>query len=425
MPMIRPLRILCGRPISERQCLTAFCVDIQPQIGITSTPVIDLDTNTIYVVAKTKNTGATPYQFQLHALDLITGSEKFGGPTKISGRVKGTGAGSSNGYVSFYALHHNNRPGLLLMHGNVYIAFGSTCDIPVWHGWVFAYDAWSLQQVGIYNTTPNGSAGGIWGAGQGLLGQSDAVYFITGNGTFDAQFSGADYGDSFVKLSTSTGLTVLDYFTPSNQDFLNSVDHDLGGGGPIALPGTNLIVGAGKDGKLRLVDTTNMGQFHQLYDADVQEFQAATNVYMGAPIYWNSPNNGPVIYMWGPFDYLKAYKLENGSFQTPPVSQSKIRGTPGYSNSAPLSLSADDGQAGSGIVWAASAYSGDANQQIVNGILRAFDATDLSTELWDSKQNAARDDVGNYVKFSPPTIVNGKVYLASFSNQLLVYGLLW
>jgi len=145
---------------------------------------------------------------------------------------------------------------------------------------------------------------------------------------------------------------------------------------------------------------------------------------MIGPIYWNSPNHGPLVYLWGPGDHLKAFEFLNGSFQTTPISQSTVTNQAGNSNAAPLSLSANGSTSGTGILWAALSNSGDSNQQTVAGILRAFDATNLSTELWNSQQNAARDSVGNYAKFAPPTIANGKVYLATFSNQLLVYGLL-
>jgi hypothetical protein len=403
------------------------CAAITPQVGITSTPVIDTSSNTIYAVAKTKDnsTGPASYHFELHALDLMTGAEKFGGPVEISGSVPGSGSESSGGRVSFDALQQNNRPGLLLLNGVVYVAFGSMCETPPWHGWIFGYSASSLQQVAILNTTPNGSDGGIWGGGQGLVADSDNIYFMTGNGTFDGDSSGSDYGDSVVKVSASSGLSVVDYFTPDNQSSLDAGDLDLGSGGPMFLPGTTLLVGSGKDSVLRVIDTTNMGHFNLTYNNDVQEFQATTSgSFMGGPVYWNSPNFGPVIYIWGAGDYLKAYRFLGGQFQTSPVSQSTIAEVNGYSNSVPLSVSSNGSQLGTGIVWGPGAYSGNANQQTQPGILRAFDAMNLGLELWDSKQNAARDDFGNYAKFSPPTIANGKVYQATFSNQLAVYGLL-
>jgi hypothetical protein len=417
-----------GTPVPDTD-ISPFCIDIQPVIGIIGTPVIDTSTNAIYVVAKTKDLSNSTYHFKIHALDLVTGAEKFGGPTTIAGKVPGTGVGGSNGLVNFEALLHNNRPGLLLMNGTVYVAFGSTCDTRPWHGWIFGYNNTTLQRTSIYNTTPNGYAGGMWGGGEGLLGGSDnSIYFMTGNGTFDGNVAGSDYGDSVVKLNTDSGLTVSDYFTPSDQQFLNLFDVDLGSGGPMAIPDTNLIAAIGKDAILRLLDRTNMGQYHSTYNAVVQQFLATTPPfiapYMGAPIYWNSPNYGPVLYIWGSGDVLRGYQFVNGKLNESPVLLSTTAGVVGYSNSVPLSLSANGNASGTGIVWAAGPYSGDANQKTVKGIVHAFDATNLTVELWNSRQNTSRDDVGNYAKFCPPTIANGKVYIATFSNKLLVYGLL-
>ena len=396
-----------------------------PQIGITSTPVIDLASSTIYVVAKTKDTSNSTYHFTLHALDLVTGSEKFGGPVAISGQVPGTGLGSVGGNVPFTELLEHNRPGLLLQNGIVYIGFGSLCETSPWHGWLFGYNAASLQQATIYNTTANGSFGGIWGGGQGVLGDSNYIYFITGNGTFDTSAPVVDFGESFVKLDPSSSHSpapaVLDYFTPYNQAQLSAVDLDLGAGGPIALPGTSLLVGAGKDAILRVVDKNNMGKYDPAVNHDVQEFKAVGGMFMGAPVYWNTPNGGPVIYLWSGSDYLKAYRFIGGKFQTSPASKSTMREPAGHDNSVAMSLSANGSQSGTGILWTSGAAAGDAGVT-VPGILRGFDASNLSHELWDSQQNA-RDCVGKYAKFSPPTIANGKVYLATFSNQLLVYGL--
>jgi len=390
--------------------------DLVPEIGITATPVIDLTSKTIYVVAKTKNTRNNTYHFFLHALDLAMGTEKFLGPVEV------TASG-------FSPLYHLNRPGLLLLSGTLYIGFGSVGDLYSWHGWLMAYDASTLQQTGIFNLTPNGYGGSIWGGGQGLLADSDSIYFMTGNGTFDANTGGHDYGDSLLKLSP--GLTLADYFTPKNQSLLSQDDVDLGSGGPMALPGTNLIVGVGKDGVLRLLDATKLGGFSAVSDNDVQEFPAMAGscggvsglCFMGGPIYWNSPNFGPVIYLWGAGDYLKAWQFNGQTFQTTPVSQSAIQSVAGLSNTMAMSLSADGNESGTGIVWASGPMSGDANVQAQPGILHAFDATDLKDELWNSNQSPARDSAGNYAKFAPPTIANGKVYLATFSGQLVVYGL--
>jgi outer membrane protein assembly factor BamB len=412
-----------GTPVPSSNISSTY-KDLTPVIGITGTPVIDPASSTLYLVAKTKDTSNNTYHQNLHALDITTGVEKPGSPVEITASVSGSGSGSSGGTIAFQPLYQLNRPGLLLLNGMIYIAFGSHGDIGPYHGWVLGYNASTLEQTAVFNSTPNGSEAAIWQGGQGLVADAANIYFMTGNGSFDANTGGTGYGDSVVKLGTLTGLSVSDYFTPDNQGALNQSDLDLGSGGPILLPETTSIVGGGKDGILRLIDTAGMGEYNSVFDADLQEFQATSGKIMIGPIYWNSPKNGPVLYLWGPGDYLKAFEFLNGSFQTTPISQSSMISPSGNSNAAALSLSANASTSGTGIVWASVSYSGDSNQQTVPGILRAFDATNLTTELWDSKQNVARDDVGNYAKFAPPTIASGKVYLATFSNQLLVYGLL-
>jgi hypothetical protein len=398
-------------------------LDINPEIGITSTPVID--SGLMYVVAKTKKNDNT-YHFFLHALDILSGAERLGGPAEITGQVTGGGLGSVGGVLTFDPTFHLQRPGLLLLNGVIYLGFGSVGDIGTFHGWLMGYDADTLAPVSILCITPNGKDGGIWQAGTGLASDGlSNIFVMTGNGNFDANVSGNDYGDSFLRVSTSSGLTIADYFTPSNQASLFSGDVDLGSGGPILMPGTSLLVGLGKDKLFRVVDSsgTNMGHFNSGFDNDVQQFTATVSPFFGSPVYWNSPNNGPVVYLWGPSDFLKGYKFVGGQFSNTPASQSTIQNSSGFSNSAALSLSANSSLVGSGIIWTSASLSGKATGPSVGGIVRAFDATDLTKELWDSRQNAARDDVGLYAKFTPPTITNGKVYVPSFSGQLLVYGL--
>ncbi len=264
-------------------------LDLIPEIGITGTPVIDTPTSsgTMYVVAKTKDTSNSTYHFYLHALDITSGAEKFGGPVEITGQVQGTGAGSAGGVVAFDPLTQNQRPGLLLLNGVVYIAIGSVGDIANYHGWVFAYNASTLQRVAIFNDTPNGYAGGIWGGGQGPVTDGSNLYLISGDGLFDADTGGKDYGDTFFKLSPS--LSLVDYFTPHNQLTLDQQNTDLGSGGVLALPGTSLIVGMGKDGVLRLIDTNNMGHFNASSDNVVQEFTA---INTRAATSWGPPSTG-------------------------------------------------------------------------------------------------------------------------------------
>jgi hypothetical protein len=410
-----------GAPVPSRDIDPDY-VDLTPEIGITSTPVIDADSGTMYVVAKTKE--GSGYHQRLHALDLGTGNEKLGGPVEIRASVAGKGSGGASGRLNFDPLFQLNRPALLLSNGLLYLGFGSQGDYGPWHGWLMAYNASTLNQSAVFCTTPNGIGSGIWGAGQGVTADASGnIYVSTGNGTYNTTGqSGSDYGDSVIKLSPS--LSVIDWFTAQEQATLEKDDMDLGSGGPLLLPGTSLLVMCGKDGFLRLIDTNGMGKFDPSGDNNPQEFQAVSGHFMGRPVYWNSPNNGPVIYMWGDGDFLKAYKFDGSRFQLAPVSQSGVRGVTGYSNSAPLSLSSNGDQQGTAVLWASCPDQADANHQTVHGILRAFDATDLTRELWDSTMNPGRDDVGNYAKFCPPVVANGKVYEASFSGVLNVYGLL-
>ena len=397
-----------------------FCsyTDLVPEIGITSTPVIDRATGTLYVVAKTKTSGN--YQFMLHALDASSGAEKFGGPVRISASAPGKGAASGGGAVTFDAQYHLNRPGLLLLNNVVYVAFGAVGDIPPFHGWLIGYDAATLQQVSVLNASPDGEGAGIWAGGQGPAADGDSIFLTTGNGTFDGDSGGRNWGNSFLRLNASQGLTVTDYFTPNNQDYLNAADLDVGGGGPMVLPNMGLVLGVGKDGVLRLVNENQFGKYNSAFNNDAQEFQA-TGFFLGAPVFWNGLQ-GPTVYMWGVGDHLKQYGFAGGRLLTHALSQSTMSAPGQISNSVPLSLSANGSAPGSGIVWATAASSQDAGGRL-HGVLRAFDAGNVAHELWDSTQNSQRDDVGSFAKFAPPTIANGKVYVPTFSGKLVVYGL--
>jgi hypothetical protein len=354
----------------------------------------------------------------------MTGGERSGSPVEITASVDGDGDGAVNGVITFDPLMQLNRVGLLLNSGAVYIAFGSHADLDPYHGWVIAYNAATLDQLAVYNTTPDGGRGSIWQSGQGLVGSSDgSIYLVTANGTCDsASNCGRNLGESFIRLTSL--LTPTDWFTPSNRAFLDGEDLDFGSGGPILIPGTNLLAAAGKDGILRVVDSANMGKFNLDADQDLQEFQATPYAFLGAPIYWNSPVNGPSIYMWGGGDNMKAFQLSGGRFEPAAVLQSAVQTPPGLSNTAPLSLSANGAQPATAIIWASCPVSGNANTGPAPGELCAFDASDLSVELWDSNMSPDRDAAGTFAKFCPPTIAGGKVYLATFSGQLNVYGLM-
>ena len=381
--------------------------DIVPEIGITGTPVIDGASGTLYVVAKTKENGT--YVQRLHALDLGTGGEKMGGPVVIQASVAGTGDGNDgNGNVPFDPLRQNQRPALLLLNGAVYIGWASHGDNGPYHGWVIGYDASTLAQVGVYCTTPNGGLGGVWMSGGGLAADSSGnIFFETGNGTFQA---GSDYGDSFLKLSASNGtLSFQDFFTPFNQQDLSNGDVDLGSGGVVLLPDQpgahpHVMVGAGKEGRIYLVDRDNLGQFNAGADNVVQELPGALPGVFSTAAYFAGN-----LYYKGTDGSLVAYALSNGLLQTPPVSQSGV--TWSWPGSTP-SISA--GGSSGGIVWAIE-------NNVNPAVLHAFDASNLGNELYNSNQNSG-DQPGPGVKFSVPTVAGGKVYVGT-ATGLAVYGL--
>jgi len=394
---------------------------IFPEIGITSTPVIDPVSATIYVVAETKENGN--YFHRLHALDLTTGAEKFGGPVPIQASVAGTGTDSVNGTISFVPQTHLQRPALTLYNGMVLIGSGSQGDNNTWHGWMLAYNAATLQQAWQFNVTPNGTAGAIWMAGGGFaVDAQGGIYFISANGTFGTN---QDYGDSFVRM-TSAGV-VADYFTPDTQSTMAADDLDLGAGGALILPDQpgahpHLIVGAGKDTNIYLVDRDNMGKFNsQSNNQIVQELQSAfTGESRSQPAYWNG-----FVYFSAFGDPIKAYTISNGQLSTTPVSKTSVTfalncddfPSSGCSLSSPNPIVSSNGTT-TGILWLVGLVGSQGT-----GTLYAFDATDLTRKLYDSTQAGSRDAVGKASKFTPVTVVNGKVYVAA-QNQLLIYGLL-
>jgi hypothetical protein len=420
-------KVSLGTPVPSSVINT---VNIQVEVGIISTPVIDRGTNTLYVVAKTYENAVQI--FRLHALDILTGAEKLGGPKQIAAQYPGSGDPSLGdpvvgGQVQFVAAKENQRPAVTLVNGVIYLAFASHEDSNPYHGWVLAYSAANLQQLATYNDTPNGLMGGIWMSGQGLVADSNNnVYLITGNSLQTTENSVGDYGESFVKLGLSgNSLSVLDYFKAHNYDALNAIDKDLGSGGPVAIPGTAFIVGGGKQGLFYLVNTNDMGKLQPTSDRVVQEWQADFEGLFGSPVFWNNPS-APTLYVWGRGDSLKAYgyNFSTGLFNTSFSSASSVTTVGGGGTDAcgALSVSSNQSVAGTGILWAAIPLA-DPDSTTVHGKLYAFDATNVAKELWDSGQNATRDDYGNFAKFVPPTVANGKVYIATDSGQVCAYGL--
>ena len=386
---------------------------IQGNLGIEGTPVIDPSSLTMYLVARTKENGT--YVQRLHALDVISGNEKFGGPVQIVATVNGTGEESSGGKLAFDPKMEMQRPALTLTNGSIVIAWGSHEDQDPWHGWIMYYDAHTLRQTAVFVTTPNGKQGAIWQSGRGPAVDADGyVYVASGNG----DWNGVDaFGDSILKLSP-TGI-LQDYFTPADQQTLDGEDGDFGASGPILIPGTNLIIQGDKEGIFYLLNATNMGKDQNGNVGAVQLLDACPYRIMSGPVYWDWSGTG-MLYHWGEGDSLKAFRFNGQTFGTSPT-MTGVEGANG--EGAILTLSANGATTGTGIVWANMPLS-DPGKQIVPGILRAFDASNITSELWNSQQNPARDDIGNFAKFNPPVVANGKVYVPTFSNQLVVFGLL-
>ena len=407
-------------------------LDVVPEEGTTSTPVIDPATGTLYLDAFTREVVAgvsTNYFHRIHALNITNGTEQPYSPVVVTASVPGKGAGGNGSVITFSAIQHMQRPALTLAGGILYVAYGSHDDTDPYHGWILGYNPTnlSLSTNYIFNTTPNATVaafganageGALWMGGNGLSVDANTnLYFETGNGSFSANTNGGDYSDSFVKLSTATNkLTVADYFTPYNQASLQSSDADLGSGGPLLLPDSagsaahpHLIVGAGKEGKIYLIDRDNMGHFQSGNDN-----QIVTNLPNAIGGVWSSPayfNNR--IYYQGNGDVMKAFLITNGFIVATPESRSATSfGFPG----ATPTVSANG--TNNGIVWIIQA---DAYLSSGAAVLHAYNATNLALELYNSSQNLARDNPGGAVKMTPPVIAGGKVYVGA-EYALSVYG---
>ena len=407
--------------------------DIKPDIGIVGTPVIDAAKTTLYVVSKSKTNGTTctpaaSCHQRLHAMNLADGSEKFNGPVDISASVTGIGDGSSNGMVAFDALKENQRPALTLLNGIVYVAWASHGDNGPYHGWIIGYSATNLTlQVAKYNSTPDGGLGGIWQSGGGLAADASGnLYCVTGNGAFDGTFppiSGSDdFGDSVLRLSTASGVALADFFTPHDQSTLNVNDTDLGSGGVVVLPDqsgggpVHLLFISSKSGKIYLIDRDNMGKFNMTTDQVVQEFGAGGG-FWSTPAFWQNTmyagGSGNTIDAW-PFSHNTQGQFDASTSSSSPSGY----GFPGASPEVSAS------GASNGVVWAidSSQYGPPAQTNPGAAILHAYDATNLANELWNSTQGTG-NGAGNAVKFTVPTVANGKVYIGT-RTELDVYGLL-
>jgi hypothetical protein len=396
------------------------CVDITPEIGITSTPVIDRSrgsSGVLYAVAMTKDASGG-YHHRLHALDLATGAEVLGGPSEITASYPGSGANSVNGVIPFVPSLQAERAALTLVAGNIYMGWTSHCMSGPYTGWMMAYSAASLQQTAVRNVSPNGSAGSVWMAGSGMASDGASLYVVDGNGIFDTTLDAqgmpvnGDFGNAFMKLSLT--LSVIDYFAMSDTAAESAADNDFGSGGALLLPDQttiggvvkHLAVAAGKNNRIYVVDRDSMGKFSPTADNIWQEISGAlAGGIWGSAAYFNG-----VVYYGALNDVLRAFPIANALLSTSASSTSPtIFPYPG----ATPAISANG--ASNGIVWVA--------ENGATGALHAYDASNLANELYNSNQAGARDQWGPGNKFITPMISMGKVYVGT-TNGVAVFGLL-
>jgi len=410
--------------------------DFSGKLGTVCTPVIDTKTNTIYLLVRSVSTNGQTFVQYLHALDITTGAEKAGSPVYITAKVAGIGDGVDNtGYIVFDQQHEGPRAGLLLYNGVVYMCWASHCDWSPYHGWVIGYDAATLKQKYVYNTTPNGGLAGIWMSGQApAVDDKGYIYISTGNGSVGYKGNEADTinrGESLLKLQPAgAALKVRDFFTPDDYQYLEDGDLDYGVDGVLLIPNTNLSLSGSKESYLYLINNNKMGGVTNNNSNAVQmlDVNASADFYSkhlhGSPVYFKTAAGQEYVYAWAEGGLLKQFPFNraSGTFDT---ANKKVGvttlpyGMPG----SMLSLSSNGTTDGTGILWASHPLQGDANQAVVPGVLQAFDANDVTHELWNSSWNGQRDGVGKFGKFVCPTIANGKVFLSTFSGYVDVYGL--
>jgi len=399
--------------------------DFAGKMGIVGTPVIDPSTGTLYVVAATREAGT--FHHRLHALDITNGAERPGSPHEIAASLPGAGVGQGTpGTIVFDPRIQNPRPGLLLSRGVVYAAWASFGDADTYHGWVMGFDAATLASTASWISTPDGQMGGFWHSGQGLAADAAGdIWAVSSNGSFTADAGGRDYANSVLRFRPASGggLDLIDWFTPFDQQLLDDNDLDLGSSGVLLMPDDNLALAGGKNSSLYLLDRASLGHFRPTDDNQiVQKVSLGAGEIHGLPIFWSGPN-GAWVYVWAENDWLKAFAFAGGRLSpTPAAENTALDAAP--RPGAMFALSANGASAGSGILWTTHALGGSANWQTRPGVLRALDAADVTHEIWNSLMVPSRDDLGTFAKFAPVTVADGKVFAATFSNQLCVYGLL-
>jgi hypothetical protein len=401
--------------------------DFSGNMGIVGTPVIDSAAQTMYFVARSTHSGTTFVQY-LHAISIIDGSERSGSPVQITATYPGNGDGSVNNIVSFDPQRNNQRQGLTLVNGVVYVTFSSHCDWGPYHGWILGYNASTLQQQIVYNDTPNGANGGIWESGTGMASDAQGnLYVVIGNGTVGANGDPTvltNRGESAMKLAPSgSSLTISSYFTPHNYETLEANDLDYGTMGSFLIPNSDYYFTSCKDGNIYVLNKNNMGGYTAGSNQVQQIITLSSNSNMHCQPAYGKGSTYEFVYIWPENDRLRAFPFDRGS-NTFNIANEVISSAagPGGQNGAMISVSSNGTTPGTGIVWTAYAASGDAEHTVSPGILRAFDASDITKELWNNNATSA-DYAGTYAKFASPTIANGHVYLATFSNKVVVYGI--
>lgn len=429
-------RVITNADFSAAGACDGNYKDFSGNIGIVGTPVINTANSTLYVVTRDYNTTTNKFEQFFHALDIITGQDRSGSPVAITATYSGTGTGSVNGTITFDPESQNQRPALMLLNNIVYICWASHCDWGPYHGWVIGYDATTLQQKIVYNVTPDGYYGGLWMSGAGpSVDDKGNIYISTGNGTVGANGDANNIrnrGESLLKLQPyGNTLRVVNFFTPNNYSYLEAHDVDFGTSAPIIIPNTTLVLSGTKEGKLFFLNTSHLGRYSAKNDSVIQVLytnpQTTSDVHIhGTPVYCHL--GGPDaenVYVWAESDSLKQFSFDrsSGLFDL----KKTITGTKRLDYGMPGSMllaSSYGNNGGTGIIWASHPQSGDANHSVRPGTLEAYDATDIRKLLWNSDQVSSRDAVGNFAKFNNPVVANGKVYLATFSNKVDVYGLL-
>lgn len=414
--------------------------DFSGNMGIVGTPVIDSASETMYLVHREILAGGgAGYAQWLHAIDIRTGAERPNSPVSISGSVPGTGDGSSGGRVSFSPQKNNQRAALLLHQGLVYVAWASHCDWGPYHGWLIGYDKNTLAQRVIYNSTPDGGDGGIWMSACGpTIGPEGDIYLTTGNGTVGVGSNPnntRNRGESLLRLrNVNDTLKVVRFFTPSNYPYLEANDLDYGSDGVILIPDTRLALSGSKDGFVYMTHADSMAGYSATNRSVLQSFRANVQTrdnrhLHGTPIYHAYLDSAGVlkeyVYVWAESDSLKRLPFNRATqrFDLRAVEKGHVKLDDGMPGSM-LSASSDGFAYGSGLIWCLHPLSGNANQQVRPGRLQAYDPRNITRPIYSTDMNPSRDLAGNFSKFNTPVVANGKVYLATFSNRLNVYGLL-